>query len=217
MEKQGYLSRSAFITFEGCECSGKSTQSKLLYKWLGSNNKPAILTKEPGGTETAEELRHIILNKDKRLDPRSELMLLLAARIEHVRDIILPALKDGTTVVCDRFADSSMAYQSYGHGLPAAFVKLLHKNLLNDIQPAITFVLDIKFDTFGRRLAEKHSKDPGNDRYESFSEDFHKKVMHGFREIAKQNAKRCILIDANNKSIQEIHQEIITLVQENAI
>ena len=208
MDNQNLLSQSAFITFEGCECSGKSTQSKLLYEWLIKNHKKAILTKEPGGTKTAEELRQILLNKTKKLDPRSELLLHLAARVEHVTDIIIPALQNKTSIICDRFADSTMAYQGYGHELSTDLIQYLHKKLLNNIQPSLTFILNIEFDTFKKRLKEKHLQSNDNDRYETFSEDFHKRVMHGFREIAKQNPNRCILIDANHKSIQEIHEEI---------
>jgi dTMP kinase len=206
MSEDGLL---GFITFEGCECSGKSTQSKLLYDWLISKGKKAILTKEPGGTKSAEELRLFLLNKDKKLDPRSEALLHIAARVEHVTDIILPALKEGITVICDRFADSTLAYQAYGHGISADFINLLHKNLLNDIQPSITFILDINLATFKERLKAKHAASANNDRYEAMSEDFHVRVMNAFRKIAEQNPDRCVLIDANEKSIQNIHEEIV--------
>jgi dTMP kinase len=213
MDKQNNSLSAPFITFEGCECSGKSTQSHLLYDWLVSNGKQAILTKEPGGTKTAEELRAFLLNKEKKLDPRSEALLHVAARIEHVTDLILPTLKLSTTVICDRFADSTLAYQGYGHGLPIDFIKLLHKNLLNDLQPTTTFILDIDMETFKARLRAKHENSNNNDRYETLPEDFHLRVVNGFREIAKQNPARCILIDANNKSIEEIHREILQLLK----
>jgi dTMP kinase len=205
---QNPSSKLPFITFEGCECSGKSTQSKLLYDWLISNNKKVILTKEPGGTKTAEELREFLLDKKKKLDPRSEALLHVAARVEHVSDVILPALKVGTIVICDRFADSTMAYQSYGHGIPAEFLKNLHKNLLNNIESAITFLLDINIDTFRRRLKAKLATSGNNDRYEALPEEFHIKVINGFKTISKENPKRFVVIDANDRSISEIHEEI---------
>jgi dTMP kinase len=209
MDNQSNPSSAPFITFEGCECSGKSTQSRLLYDWLVSTGKQAILTKEPGGTKTADELRQFLLNKEKKLDVRSEALLHIAARIEHVTDVILPSTKLGTTVICDRFADSTLAYQGYGHGMSIDFLKSLHKTLLNDLQPSITFILDIDLDTFKARLKTKHEGSNNNDRYETLPEAFHMKVMNGFREIAKQNPTRCILIDARNKSIEGIHQEIL--------
>jgi dTMP kinase len=213
MGNQSLLTRASFITFEGCECSGKSTQSRLLFNWLISNSKQAILTKEPGGTNTAEELRQILLDKNKKLDPRSELLLHLAARIEHVTDVIKPALKNKTTVICDRFADSTLAYQAYGHALPISLVRLLHKNFLNNLEPDITFVFDIDIATFKKRIARRHARSNDNDRYETFPEEFHKRVMQGFRKIAKQNPNRCILIDANSKSIQQIHKEILSALR----
>jgi len=209
------LSSSIFITFEGCECSGKSTQSKLLYNWMLENNKKAILTKEPGGTKTSEELRQILLDKTKKLEPKSELLLHVASRIEHVTDVILPALQDKINVICDRFADSTMAYQAYGHQLSVDLAEHLHKTFLNDIQPDITFIFDLKFETFKKRVMEKHLGSNSNDRYETFPEDFHKRVMNGFKKIVQQNPDRCVLIDANDKSIQDIHKEILHLLSNN--
>ena len=111
-------------------------------------------------------------------------------------------------------ADSTLAYQAYGHGISADFINLLHKNLLNDIQPSITFILDINLATFKERLKAKHASSNNNDRYESFPEDFHARVMQAFRKIAEQNPNRCVLIDANDKSIQEIHEEIVQRLAE---
>ncbi|NRA73818.1 MAG: dTMP kinase [Rickettsiales bacterium] len=209
MDYQHSLAKTSFITFEGCECSGKSTQSRLLYEWFVKNNKKAILTKEPGGTDTADELRSILLDKNKKLDSRSELMLHMASRIEHVVDVILPSLKNGTSIICDRFVDSTIAYQGYGHGLSVDLIKQLHKTFLDDIQPSITFIFDLEFATFQKRVERKHMRLSNDDRYETLSTEFHKRVIRGFKEIAEQNPNRCILIDTNGKSIRTIHEEII--------
>ena len=212
MGSKNFLSQASFITFEGCECSGKSTQSKLLYEWFLKNNKKTILTREPGGTKTADELRQILLDKTKKLNSKSELMLHMASRIEHVTEVILPNLEIGTNVICDRFVYSTIAYQGYGHGLSIDLMKQLHKTFLDDIQPSITFIFDVKFNVFQERMEKKYIHASNNDRYETFSEDFHKRVMKGFKEIAQQNPDRCILINASDKSIEIIHKEIISLL-----
>lgn len=199
-----------FITFEGCEGSGKSTQSKLLNKWFLKNNINAILTREPGGTKTAEKIRDILLNKDIKLEIGSQLLLHFASRIEHFYDLIKPSLSINTNVICDRFLDSTVAYQHYGHKIDLNLIYEIHKNLLENITPDITFVLDIDIETHSRRLAKRNAS---KDRYESLNEDFHLKVINGFRKIAENDKKRCCLIDSSN-TVEHTHNIIVKKIQD---
>ena len=203
-------SKALFITFEGCEGSGKSTQSKLLQKWFTKQRLSSVLTREPGGTNTAEKIRAILLNPDIKLETGSQLLLHFAARIEHFSDLIKPSLQQNTHVICDRFLDSTIAYQHYGHGLDLKLIHQLHKTLLENITPDITFVLDINIEKHTERLATRQRNE---DRYESLHQEFHEKAIHGFKEIAKTNPTRCYLIDSSN-SVTTTHNAILQKVVE---
>jgi dTMP kinase len=184
-----------FITFEGCESSGKTTHSRLLFNWLQQNQINALLTREPGGTSTAEQIRTILLDNNTQLNVKSQLLLHFASRIEHVENVIKPALANNKIVICDRFFDSTIAYQHYGHGLDLSFIKKMHKELLDNITPNLTFILNVNFVQYKKRMAKKHTK---NDRYETLSDDYHKKVISGFKKIAAKNPDRCISIDSSD-------------------
>lgn len=204
--------RPVFITFEGCEASGKTTQSKLLLQWFQKNNINAILTREPGGTSTAEQIRKILLDDNTKLDIRSQLLLHFVSRIEHVTEVIKPALSKNIVVICDRFFDSTVAYQHYGHGLNLDFMKKMHMEFLDNIIPDITFILNIDFSLYKKRISQKINE---GDRYENLPDNYHKKVIAGFQKIAALNSNRCHIIDSAQEkdkthiSITEIISQVL--------
>ncbi|MCV3769144.1 MAG: dTMP kinase [Wolbachia pipientis] len=190
-----------FITFEGIDGSGKTTQSKLLTNHLkqihGENY--VILTQEPGGTSLAKKVREIIL-KDN-IDPISELLLFISMRHEHMKELILPALKEEKIVVCDRFIDSTIAYQGYGLGIDLKLIKNLHK-LVKIKCPDITFILDIDVKVGLSRKKDKN-------KYERMNICFYEKVRKGFQEIALKNSNRChVITQIETKDNNQIYSEI---------
>jgi dTMP kinase len=201
--------KGLFITFEGCEGSGKTTQTKLLQEWFINNNINAINTREPGGTTTAEKIRQLILDSSIKLEISSQMLLHNVARIEHVTDVILPNLSQGKHVICDRFLDSTIAYQHYGHNLDLSIILEIHKKLIN-ITPDITFILDIAFEQHSARLKKRGNT---TDRYENLQQEFHEKVIAGFQDIANKNPERCHLIKSSESSADETHQTIIKLLE----
>lgn len=201
--------RSLFITFEGCEGCGKSTHSKLLFKRLLKDGVNSVLTREPGGTTSAEKIREILLDHNLSLEHRSELLLHFAARVEHVSNIILPNLENKNVVICDRFYDSTVAYQHYGHGLDLAVMNQMHKQFLNDITPDITFLLDIPDKVFFKRRHKKSFR--YTDRYESLKDDYHMKVRGGFLKLAQQHKSRYRVIDTSSANTQDAHDKIVKI------
>jgi dTMP kinase len=184
-----------FITMEGGEGSGKSTQCRLLGDALARNGRKVVRTREPGGSPGAEEIRRLLVDGDvDRWDAMSETLLLLAARRNHVGHVIRPALQRGDWVVCDRFSDSTVAYQGYGHGLDRAMLRDLSARILDEFAPDATLILDIPVDV---GLARAASRDGGEDRYERMDRAFHERLRQGFLEIARHEPDRCIVIDAS--------------------
>ena len=198
--------KGIFITFEGGEGTGKSTQSKLLYKYLINKNINTVLTREPGGCLESEEIRNILIkgNLDK-WDPITESLLHNAARREHIMKVIKPALLENKIVICDRFVDSTMAYQGIGLGVNASFLDILSNEITEGITPNITFIFDMDIKTSLKRASIRDNK--CQNRYEKFNEEFHKKVRDYFQSLTKID-KRYILIDAS-KNIEEISSKII--------
>ena len=198
-----------FITFEGCEGSGKTTQAKLLenaYKKIGID---VISTREPGGTINAELIRNLIVDKDSpEWDPITELLLINAARYEHAKNLIIPSLKEGKTVLCDRFVDSTMAYQGFGRKIGKKLPALIHNFTMDGLSPDLTFILDIDPSEGRARV-----KDENKNRFENFSIDFHTRVRRGFQEIAALAVARCILIDASLPA-KDIHKIVISAIKE---
>jgi dTMP kinase len=187
--------RGCFITVEGGEGAGKSTQCRLLSDALTRNGHVVITTREPGGSPGAEEIRRLLVEGDvERWDAVSEALLLLAARRNHVGHLIQPALQCGNWVVCDRFSDSTIAYQGYGHGLDRTMLHDLSAQVLDDFAPDVTLILDIPVDIGLARTVERNG---GEDRYERMDRAFHERLRQGFLEIAQRNPARCIVIDAN--------------------
>ncbi|QKX03286.1 dTMP kinase [Wolbachia endosymbiont of Litomosoides sigmodontis] len=194
-----------FITFEGIDGSGKTTQSELLANYLkqirGENN--VILTREPGGTNFAEKIRGILLKNS--IDPISELLLLISMRYEHVKKVILPALKEGKIVICDRFIDSTIAYQGYGLGIDLELIQDLHK-LVKIKRPNVTFILDIDVQIGLNRAKDKN-------KYEKMNTSFYYKVQKGFQEIAIKEPDRCsIITEIKAKDNNQVHVEIINKI-----
>jgi dTMP kinase len=191
-----------FITFEGIDGSGKTTQSKLLADYYqqihGENN--VILTREPGGTEFAEKIREVLLTNN--IDPISELLLLISMRCEHMEKLILPALKEGKVVICDRFIDSTIAYQGYGLGVDLELIRKLHE-LVEIKYSDITFILDIDVNIGLNRAKDKN-------KYEEMDVIFYNKVRKGFKEIAREEPSRCnVITDIEIKDNNQVHAKIV--------
>jgi dTMP kinase len=195
-----------FITLEGGEGAGKTTQSALLAEALGVSGIEVLRTREPGGSPGAELLRGILLGGSVDWAPRAETLLHFAARADHVANTIQPALNAGTWVICDRFFDSTMAYQGYGQGADRDFIASLITLL--GIAPDLTIVLDVAETVAAERMRRRG----GNaDRYERLDAAFHARVRQGFREIAAAEPERCTLLDAS-ADIQAVHTAIMTAV-----
>ena len=205
-----YKKKSLFVTFEGIEGSGKSYQILKLYKNLKKMNIPAILTREPGGTKSAEKIREIIL-KDyfhndlkEKFNEYTDTLLYLAARNEHIIKKIKPAIYKKKIILCDRFVDSTTAYQVYGKGVDKNLVDYVHKHILGDIKPELTFVLKVKISKALQRLNRRRVKN----RYDKFSKSFYIKAQNSFIKIAKKNKKRYFIID-NSKDSTNIEKIIL--------
>ncbi len=181
-----------FVTIEGIEGSGKSTLAKGLYELLKEKGFPVLLTCEPGGTGAGEKIREILLFSKEKLSPYTELFLFLASRKEHVEKKILPALREGKIVICDRFDDSTIAYQGFGRELPLRILKRINKIVTCGLKPSLTFLLDIDPEEGLRRIERR-------DRIEEEELEFHQRVREGFLSIAKRAKKRVIVIDAKKE------------------
>ena len=193
------MARGKFITFEGGEGCGKSTQVKRLKEALEREGIEVVLTREPGGTWLSEEIRHLI--KDQTTDApcdRSELLLFLAARAQLVKNVIRPALEAGKWVVSDRFSDSTLAYQGYGRGLPLEILRETNDFACEGLRPDMTLLLDVTPETARARMREREATtNTAADRIEMAGEDFHARLRAGFAELAKSEPERIVTIDAN--------------------
>lgn len=187
------MERGKFITFEGGEGAGKSTQVTLLKQRLEATGVTVICTREPGGFPEGDMIRSIFLEGESdRWHPASEALLMYAARKEHVIKVIEPALSNGTWVISDRFADSTMAYQGYARGLGQKFVAELHRLTLGSFEPDITFILDLTAEACLARVAMRGG---GDDRMERQGKEFHEALRSAFLEIAKASPERCYVIN----------------------
>ena len=208
--------KSFFIVFEGIEGSGKSYQAKILFNKLKKITKNVILTREPGGTKSAEIIRKIILkdyfekNKKIKFDKYTDTLLYLASRNEHVKNKILPALKNKKIIICDRFIDSTFAYQVYGKKVSMKFIENIHKKILGNIKPDITFVLKVKKESFIKRLKNRKIKN----RYDNFPIKFYLKAQNSFLKIDKKKKNYKVLESSENSPVL---QKIIYQIVKNKI
>lgn len=185
---------SLFITFEGGDGSGKSTQVNFLFDYLTSKKIDTIKTREPGGTPSAEVLRELLTKGEtNKWQPITEALLMWAARFEHIHEVINPSLEMGKTVICDRFYDSTYAYQGIAHNLGLEKMIELKSLIIGNIEPSVTFILDID-----PEIGLERTKDRGNseNRFENFDLEFHKKIRKGFLDIASKYKERCVLVNA---------------------
>lgn len=190
--------RGKFITFEGGEGTGKSTQARLLAERLTVLGIAVKLTREPGGSPGAEVIRHVLLSgAAKPLGPEAEAMLFAAAREDHLSQTIRPALQRGEWVICDRFADSTRVYQGVLGDVDARLIKRLEKITVGDTRPDLTLVLDVPAET-GLARAEARRGAHASDRFESEDLDFHNRLREAYRELANSEPGRCVLIDASD-------------------
>ncbi len=199
-----------FITFEGVEGAGKSTQAKMLHAFLQKRNIPSILTREPGGTNLGKKIREILLTPTEEIfPPNAELMLYEADRNIHVHNVIKPNLEKGITVICDRFTDSTLAYQGYARGLDLNLIEELNNIATEGLKPDLTFLIDIPVEEGFKRI----KKEREIDRIEQESFEFHKRLREGFLKIAEKDKRRVIVIDGK-KSPNEIFEEIVKNLKE---
>ena len=188
------LHKAPFITFEGGEGSGKSTQIHILFERLLQMDIDVVQYREPGGTKGAEEIRSLLFEgEQERWSPTSEALLLSAARADLIQKKILPALEGNTWVLCDRYADSTLAYQGFGHELGEKPIKELNRFTIGDLEPDLTFVFQINAEIALQRVAERKTH---TDRFERNDILFHQRVQKGYDEILKKNPQRCIPINA---------------------
>ena len=195
--------KGLFLTFEGPEASGKSSQILLLKKYLKKNNISFINTREPGGTKIAESLRKLILKVKSDINIEEEILMLMAARSHHINNVIFPALEKGKVVISDRFADSTFVYQGYVNKFGIKNAKNLHKNILNNFLPDKTFLFKLSTKLIISRIKKRKSKN----KYDKLDKNFHDQVNKGYKII--YNKKRFIKIDAS-KPINQIHKKIIS-------
>lgn len=209
------MAQGIFITLEGGEGAGKSTQISLLADVLRAMGRDVVITREPGGTPEAEKIRDFLVKRDGgNWTPMAECMLLYAARQMHVENLIKPALTQGKIVVCDRFSDSTRAYQSFGHGLPLETIEQIDHLALSGFKPDLTFILDLPVETGLARAGKRMSADQSQeDRFEKLGTGFHERLRQGYLQIAKANPERCIIIDAT-RSIDQIAADLAKHVQE---
>jgi dTMP kinase len=205
------MARAKFITFEGGEGAGKSTQIGLLAAALTAAGIPVQTTREPGGSPGAEQIRELLVTgAGDRWDAMTEGLLHFAARREHLRSVVWPNLAAGQWVLSDRFADSTLAYQGYGHGLGRAPIEQLYDLVVGKFAPDLTLILDVPVALgLDRALARRD----GEDRYEGLDGAFHERLRQGFREIAEREPHRCVLIDGSG-AVESVQAAIEACVAE---
>ena len=206
------VQRGTFVTFEGIDGSGKSTQAKRLAAALTARGQDVVLTREPGGSAGAEEIRNLVLNGETdRWSAETEILLFTAARRDHLEKTIRPALARGATVICDRFADSTRVYQGATRGDLRHAVDQLHQVMIGQ-EPDLTFIIDMD-PSIG--LSRGLARVGAEQRFEDFGEAFQETIRHGFLSIARDNPDRCIVIDGNN-TVEAVGAEILARLEARA-
>ncbi|MGA1276870.1 MAG: dTMP kinase [Candidatus Kapaibacteriota bacterium] len=202
-----------FITFEGIDGSGKSTQIEYLKEWLETRGHRVTVLREPGGNTVSENIRTLLLDSRETIDPRSELLLFTAARAQLVSKVIRPALQQNNIVICDRYIDSSVAYQGYGRGLPVEEIEQINAFATNNLIPDITFIFDLSVEDASKRAGFRSSHTNSSpDRMERSGEDFFRKTREGYLQIAKNSERKIFIIEANGH-VEDIREEICNIVE----
>jgi dTMP kinase len=212
------MPRGLFITLEGLDGSGKTTQIKRLAVWLERRGLKPVITRQPGGTAIGDRIRELLLDsRSTGLAPMTEMALMFADRAQAIAEVIEPALEAGQIVVCDRFTDSTEAYQGGGRGLGSEVVLELHRLVCHNLQPDLTLLLLPSFDASLGRARRRNRRDAENgkdeNRFEQEQDAFHRRVWEKYSEIAAREPKRVVLI-AGDQSIDEIHEQVVTAVSE---
>ena len=204
--------KGKFITFEGCEGSGKSTQIRLLTQYLDKAGIPYVVTREPGGSSIAEQIRKVILDgKNMEMCDECEALLYAASRFQHLKDKVIPALEAGKLVICDRYVDSSLAYQGVARGLGTEFIESINSRALKEYQPDLTVFLNIPPDAAFNR---KHGADK-NDRMEQQGLDFHKRVYEGYLSLLPKYPRICAVECGG--TMFETSEKIVSLLKNKGI
>jgi dTMP kinase len=203
-----------FITFEGIEGCGKSTQIKLAGGYLSERRVPFVITEEPGGTPIGRKIREMLLNDVPRdmtnISSETELLLFCAARAQHIKEVIGPALKEGRVVLCDRFSDATVAYQGFGRGLDIDFIRRVNEFSSAGLKPHFTLLFDLPVETGLRRAMERISINrgmPAEDRFEREALEFHNRVREGYLALAGDESERFRIVDAS-KDIESVHRAV---------
>jgi dTMP kinase len=207
-EDKRVLGLKGFISFEGVEGCGKTTQVRLLGEYLKTKNFNVLITEEPGGTKTGLKIREILLSPENRMDPLTELLLYNSSRAQLIREVIYPALMQDIVVITDRFIDSTIAYQGYARGVDLRIINTLNEIVAPDLKPFITFLLDIDVEEGLKRNRGKQKAD----RLELETLEFHNQVRRGYLQIAKQEPHRIKIIDASG-SIEEVNRKVIETLE----
>ncbi|MBQ4054021.1 MAG: dTMP kinase [Clostridia bacterium] len=202
--------RGKFITFEGCDGCGKSTQLRLLSEYLTKNGVPHIFTREPGGGKISEAIREILLSgKNMEMTDECEALLYAASRVQHLSDRVEPALSEGKLVICDRYVDSSLAYQAYARGLGLDFVSKINAFALENYLPDVTVFIDL---TPEAAFLRKHGADE-NDRLEKAGMAFHKRVYEGYKAVAAAEPNRVVCVDGN-QTPDKVFADVLQILKE---
>ena len=201
--------RGKFITFEGCDGCGKSTQLKMFSEYLTKENIPHIFTREPGGGKISEAIREILLSgKNMEMTDECEALLYAASRVQHLNDRVEPALQEGKLVICDRYVDSSLAYQAYARGLGVEFITQINERALTNYCPDLTVFIDLSpEDAFKRKKGAD-----ADDRLEQAGMEFHRKVYAGYKELAEKYSERIFSVDGK-QSPEEIFADVLKVLK----
>ena len=198
--------KGLFITFEGSDGSGKSTQLKMAAEFFKNKGFEVVSTRDPGGTLLGLKIREILLHHDGKVASYCELFLYLADRAQHIEEKIIPALQEGKVVLCDRYVDSTLAYQGYARGIDTEEILMLNNIVAKSLMPDLTFVFDVSTEVAEQRVGET------KDRLESEAKEFHQKVRFGFLELTKKFPDRIKVIDANQE-IEKVHFDVIKILE----